>query len=93
MRGKSLGEIVGWVLLGILCIGGLAILFGFIMMWLWNCLMPKKCGLTELTFWQAVDLFILSNIFIGTSSSGGKIVNQKSVVTTQTQKNILIEPK
>ena len=40
MRDKSLGEIVDWVVLGILCIGGLAILFGLIIMWLWNCLMP-----------------------------------------------------
>ena len=40
-----------------------------------------------------MDLFILSNIFIGTSSSGGKIVNQKSVVTAETQKNILIRTK
>ena len=72
MRGKSPGEIIGWVLLGIIGIGGLAILFGFVIMWLWNWLMPDIFGLTELTYWQAVGLFILSKILIGTGGGGGK---------------------
>jgi len=71
MRGKSTGEIVGWVILGILGIGALAILFGFVIMWLWNWLMPEIFGLTTLTYWQAVGLFILSKILLGTSCGGG----------------------
>ena len=72
MRGKSTGEIVGWVILGALGIGALAILFGFVIMWLWNWLMPEIFGLTTLTYWQAVGLFILSKILIGTGGGGGK---------------------
>lgn len=72
MRGKSPGEIVGWVILGVLGIGGLAILFGFVIMWLWNWLMPDIFGLTTLTYWQAVGLFILSKILIGCGGGGGK---------------------
>jgi len=71
MRGKSTGEVVGWVILGALGIGALAILFGFVIMWLWNWLMPEIFGLTTLTYWQAVGLFILSKILIGCGSSGG----------------------
>lgn len=71
MRGKSTGEVVGWVILGVLGIGALAILFGFIIMWLWNWLMPEIFGLTTLTYWQAVGLFILSKILIGTGGGGG----------------------
>jgi hypothetical protein len=71
MRGKSPGEIAGWVILGILGIAGLAILFGFIIMWLWNALMPDIFGLPTLTYWQAVGLFMLSKILIGCGSSGG----------------------
>jgi len=71
MRGKSTGEIVGWVILGVLGIGALAILFGFVIMWLWNWLMPEIFGLTTLTYWQAVGLFILSKILLGTSCGGG----------------------
>jgi len=65
MRRKSAGEIVGWVLLGIIAVAGLAILFGFIIMWLWNWLMPALFGLGTINYWQAVGIFILSKILLG----------------------------
>ncbi|MFY0714062.1 hypothetical protein J1D01_10325 [Seonamhaeicola sp. NFXS20] len=65
MRGKSPGEIAGMILFGIIAITGLAILFGFIIMWLWNWLMPMIFGLTTLTFWEAVGIFILFKILLG----------------------------
>ena len=71
MRTKSPIEIVGWVLLAIIGITGLAILFGFIIMWLWNYLMPELFGLTEITYWQAIGLFILSKILLGGFGGGG----------------------
>lgn len=71
MRGKSPGVIAGWVILGVLGITGLAILFGFVIMWLWNWLMPELFGLTTLTYWQAVGLFILAKILFS-SGGGGK---------------------
>ena len=70
MRGKSPGEIAGWVILGGLGIAALAILFGFVIMWLWNLLMPELFGLTTLTYWQAVGLFILSKLLIGCGGGG-----------------------
>ena len=78
MRGKSPGVIAGWVILGVIGIVGLAILFGFIIMWLWNSLMPELFGLTTITYWQAVGLFILSKILIGCGSSGGGKSNHSS---------------
>lgn len=65
MRGKSPGIIVAMVLLGIIAVTGLAILFGFVIMWLWNVLMPEIFGLPTLTYWQAVGLFILAKILFG----------------------------
>jgi len=65
MRRKSPGEIAGWIVFGTFAIVGLAILFGFIIMWLWNWLMPTLFGLTAITYWQAVGLFILAKILIG----------------------------
>lgn len=70
MRGKSPGEIVGMIIFGGIFITGLAILFGFIIMWLWNWLMPMIFGLTTLTFWQAVGVFILAKILLGGCSFG-----------------------
>ena len=71
MRRKSAGEIVGWVILGIIAVVGLAILFGFIIMWLWNWLMPALFGIATINYWQAVGIFILSKILLGGCGGGG----------------------
>tara|TARA_B100000809_G_C15029098_1_gene491246 strand:+ start:217 stop:651 length:435 start_codon:yes stop_codon:yes gene_type:complete len=78
MRGKSPGAIVGWVILGGLGIAAMAILFGFVIMWLWNLLMPAIFGLAVITYWQAVGLFILSKILFGHGSRGCNGKGQKS---------------
>lgn len=71
LRKRSPIEIVGIILFGIIAIVGLAILFGFILMWLWNWLMPEIFDLPHITYWQAVGLFIITKIFIGGCGSGG----------------------
>lgn len=71
MRNKSPIEIVGIIIFGAIAISGLAILFGFIIMWLWNWLMPDIFGLTTLTYWQAVGIFILLKILLGGCGSSG----------------------
>ncbi len=70
MRTKSPMEIVGWVLLAIIGITGLIILFGFIIMWLWNWLMPDLFGLTTITYWQAMGICLLSKILFGGFGGG-----------------------
>lgn len=78
MRGKSPGEIAGMVILGIIAVTGLAILFGFIIMWLWNWLMPEIFGLTTLSYWQAVGIFILFKILLGGCGFGSDSSSKKS---------------
>jgi len=65
MRGKSPWKIVGLIIFGISAIIGLAILFGFVIMWLWNWLMPEIFGLAAITYWQAVGIFILFKVLLG----------------------------
>ncbi|WP_103865698.1 hypothetical protein [Aquimarina sp. I32.4] len=78
-REKSPIEIVGIIIFGVIAITGLAILFGFVIMWLWNWLMPDIFGLTTLTYWQAVGLFILLKIFLGGCCGGSsKSSSEKS---------------
>lgn len=76
MRKRSPIEIVGIVIFGAIVITGLAILFGFIIMWLWNWLMPEIFGLPTLTFWQSAGLFILLKILLG--GIGGDHSSEKS---------------
>ena len=75
MRTKSPAVIAGWILLGAIAIVGIAILFGYIIMSLWNWLMPDLFGLTTITYWQAVGLFILAKIIFG--GFGGSSDNSK----------------
>ncbi len=76
-RKKSPLEIVGIIIFGTIVIGGLAVLFGFVIMWLWNWLMPELFGLTTLTYWQAVGLFILLKLLLGGCGRGGSKKSSK----------------
>jgi Ca2+/H+ antiporter, TMEM165/GDT1 family len=40
-------------------------LFGFVVMSLWNCLLPSIIGVGTITFWQALGILILSKILFG----------------------------
>jgi hypothetical protein len=60
---KKAGIIIG---IGILVAAGFT-LFTFIVMWLWNWLMPAIFHLGVITFWQSAGLLVLSKIlFSGT---------------------------
>jgi len=37
----------------------------FVLMWLWNLLLPAIFGIKMISFWQAVGLLILSKILFG----------------------------
>jgi len=57
---------IGFGILGI----GLAFIFGWVVMLLWNWLMPDIFGLKRLTYWQAWGLLILSHILFKSFGSG-----------------------
>ena len=42
-----------------------ATVFSFVVMWLWNRLMPVIFGLHAISFWQALGLLVLSRILFG----------------------------
>lgn len=77
LRTKSPGEIIGGIIMIAIIITILATLFGYVIMRLWNWLMPLVFGLPTLTFWQAIGLFILSKLLLGgIGGNAGK--NKKS---------------
>ncbi|CAL2091647.1 conserved protein of unknown function [Tenacibaculum sp. 190524A02b] len=71
MEGESPGLFVGRIVFGVIAVIGLAILFGYAIMWLWNNLMPEIFGLPVINYWQAVGLFILSKILLSSGDCGG----------------------
>ena len=72
---KNMDKMPKWAkytLYGILGIAGaflLGLLFGNVIMWLWNWLMPKFFGLSTITFWEGLGLFLLAHILFGFGSS------------------------
>lgn len=78
LRTKKPATIAAWVILGIIAAAGFAILFGFIIMWLWNAIMPDIFGLTEISYWQGVGLLLLSKILIGGFGGGNGSGHKKS---------------
>lgn len=67
--GSKALAIVGGAILG----AGLAILFGFVVMWLWNGLMPRIFRLPAIGYWEGWGLLILASIFFkGTPARGVK---------------------
>jgi len=65
--------IIGCIIAG----AGLLVLFGFIVMWLWNALMPKLFGITVISYWEAWGILILSHILFH-GFHGSKQVSERS---------------
>ncbi|MBN1184427.1 MAG: hypothetical protein JXB49_19200 [Bacteroidales bacterium] len=58
-------RIVGLAILGVVGAAGFAILFGYIVMMLWNWLMPALFNLPIINFWHAVGVIILARLIFG----------------------------
>ena len=59
------------ILMGFIGIIVIAFLFGYVVMALWNWLMPALFGLKTITFWQAFVMIILAKILFGRMGPGG----------------------
>ena len=65
VRTKRVGVIAGWIILGVIAAVGFAFLFGYVIMLLWNWLMPEIFGLISINYWQAVGVIILAKLIFG----------------------------
>jgi len=61
MRRHWISRILKFAVFGVLFIG----VFSFIVMSLWNWLMPTLFGLRLITYWQAMGVLIFSKILFG----------------------------
>lgn len=67
MRRFGIRRVLGFILLAIFGV----LLFGNIVMWLWNALMPVIFHLPIITFPQALGLLVLSKILFSSFRGGG----------------------
>ncbi len=69
LSAKKIVTYIGIGIGGLALIAGMALLFGFVVMLLWNWLMPTIFNLPTITYFQAWGLVLLSHILF--KSSGG----------------------
>lgn len=62
-------QILFFALLSIAGIVFFGFIFGYIIMWLWNQLMPEIFKLPTISYWQGIGLFILARILLGSFGS------------------------
>lgn len=60
-----------WIFLAPFAIAFFIFIGGWVVMWLWNALLPPLFGLAEVTFWQALGILALARILFGGWGSGG----------------------
>lgn len=58
---RKIGKIIKVILIAIVAVA----VFGYVVMALWNRLIPPIFGWHSVTFWQAVGLLVLSKILFG----------------------------
>ena len=87
----SVVAIIGMVIGGLALAVLFAFLFGWVVMLLWNWLMPDIFGLTEITYWQGWGLVLLSHILIkgGWGSHGGSDKKKKDCGSEEDSDNPL----
>lgn len=61
-QSRGIGVKIGIIIAGICAAGGFFVLFGYVVVWLWNWLMPAIFNLPAIGFWQAWGLLVLSSI-------------------------------
>jgi hypothetical protein len=72
MRGPAkVLRILGVAVAGIALATLFAFLFGWVVMLLWNWLMPQIFGLATVTYWQAFGLTVLAKILFGGMHGSG----------------------
>jgi hypothetical protein len=61
MRHHRIARIFRFVLFAALAVAA----FGFVVMSLWNWLLPALLGVARITYWQALGILVLSKILFG----------------------------
>ena len=55
-----------------IAVAAILLLVSYVVMLLWNCLIPGIFGFSVITFWQAMGLFVLCKLLFGFGRGGGR---------------------
>jgi hypothetical protein len=62
---------IGKAFMILACVIAFVVLFTFIVMGLWNAILPAVLGVSTITFWQAMGILVLSKILFSGFGGGG----------------------
>ena len=65
LNGAKVRRIIGWVFVGVIVACFFALIFGFLVKWLWGFTLSPLFNLPQPTYWQAVGLIILGKLLFG----------------------------
>lgn len=68
-RTKKVLRIIGMVFIGVIFAVLFALVFGLVVKWLWNYLMPGLFGLSQITYFQAFAMVVLTKLLFGALGS------------------------
>lgn len=63
---------------GVAFVCGMVVLVGFVVVWLWNWLMPAIFHLPTIRFWQALGLLVLTSILFNRRGSLRQMGRERS---------------
>lgn len=66
---ETLKTIIIEFVIGFIVVIGIGLLYGILVFYLWNWLMPIIFGLTKITFFQAIGVTLLSSFLFKSTNS------------------------
>lgn len=69
---KSVGLIIGGLLLVVIALFGVALILAFPVMWLWNWVIVDIFQLPEIGYWKAFGLYLIFGVLFNNVSSNIK---------------------
>jgi hypothetical protein len=82
---RTAQRVVFWTVVGLAGMAAFGLLFGVIIQWLWNATLADMFGLPEITFWQAVGIFILAKFLFGFGGGSGPRASTQREMRKNTQ--------
>ena len=67
-KGMKVGALIG---LGVIAFFTLALVFGWVVQFLWNATVADMFGWPEISYWQAIGIFVLAKFLFGFGVGGG----------------------